>query len=268
MKLLKSAFLFFVVACIGFAAVAHAGFSVSTSAKKDVVADQGRNLAEKYQGSLVHIQGTLSATMNVPGQPVRKEDVPFVVQGTILNDSGLIVCSYNSMNTVYLNPIQAVRDQTGAPVNITRTGQITEVRIRYFDGEEVQARIVLKDPDMDLAFILPVKKVKPQVYLDTSVKGTVALFDQVIGLSNGPGSKYRPYLVINRINGVFDEPYTQYLASVSPGTPIFSVDGKVVGIGFLRTDRAGIAAGQFPPARPIIIPIDDLMGVASQIEYK
>lgn len=238
----------------------------SFSVAEDSVAKQGRELIETYQNVLVHVEGVATITATVTGQGANKQDVPFVVQGTVLTGDGLILASYNSMDGTYINSSLKMMQATGM-IEVEQSGTISNLKVRYPDGKELPAKMILKDRDMDLAFIVPVKKVSDQKHLDTSKPGKAQIFDQVISLSRGLSvDKYIPLLSTSRIMGIMERPYIQYLASVSAGTPVFSADGKIVGFGVIRTDvNSKMNGGQMVQPRVAILPVEEVMDLVKQI---
>ena len=68
------------------------------------------------------------------------------------------------------------------PVEITT--EPTDVKIRLSNGRELPAKIVLRDEDLDLAFLRPTTKPEtPLVALDLTDAAKPALLDQVLVLS-------------------------------------------------------------------------------------
>ena len=70
---------------------------------------------------------------------------------TIIDPSGLAVTALTN-----LNPTAKVRvGRGGSARTVEIESQVQEVKYRLADGSEVPARVVLKDEDLDLAFLGP-----------------------------------------------------------------------------------------------------------------
>ena len=148
----------------------------------------------------------------------------------IVDPSGLVITSLTNL---------------GPKMRLNRGGQtlevefqVQEVKYRLTDGTEVPARVVLKDDDLDVAFLAPLKP------LDKATEAKIAAIpmidavpqpeplDQTIMISRtSEDLNYIPTLNIARIVSIVSTPRTCYLSSVGGlGVPVFNHQGKMLGM--------------------------------------
>ena len=143
------------------------------------------------------------------------------------------------------------------------------------DGIEIPARVVLKDEDLDMAFIMPKDKLEKEaaeqiVSVDLS-KGAAkaARLDEVIRLSRlGKDLNRELVIELDRISAVITKPRTFYiLGAAKPGTPVFAADGELLGIiVFHKKPGSGSASrgGANVGGTPVVLPTKDVKKIADQ----
>src|SRR4029079_3865605 len=101
---------------------------------------------------------------SMSGREMNASDDSSDTVGTVIDPSGLTVLSLGAlhpgamMNKIIVDTAQGNGDRPQL------NSEPTDVKIRFPDGREVSARIVLRDEDLDLAFLMPpVKLDKPLV---------------------------------------------------------------------------------------------------------
>ena len=160
--------------------------------------------------------------------------------------------------------------------------EIKSVDILTAGGDEIPAEIVLRDKDLDLAFLRPKQKTdKPFAALDLSKSGAPAQLDPVVAISRLGRVANRAYgALLDRIEAVVEKPRTFYvpagggMSESSLGAPVFTLDGNLIGILVLRTIRASsssmmgmmgmMGGGGSDNAVMIIMPASDVLEVAAQ----
>ena len=128
------------------------------------------------------------------------------------------------------------------------------MKILLDDGTELPAEIVLRDKDLDLAFIRPkTKPASPMAAVDLSKSAPAQLLDQVITLNRLNSAAGRAYAAsVERISAVIQKPRTFYIpdstmTSTTLGSPAFALDGNVVGVFVMRAvSSKGGGAPQLP----------------------
>ncbi len=111
-----------------------------------------------------------------------------------------------------------------------------EVKLRLADGKEVPARFVLKDADLDLAFMAPDTEQGAAPTFASSVKLEDAADGQLLSsyyfVSRAPKALQRvPLIRSTEIMGIVEKPRRFYLLTDQAlGAPIFDAKGKVLGL--------------------------------------
>ena len=128
------------------------------------------------------------------------------------------------------------------------------MKILLDDGTELPAEIVLRDKDLDLAFIRPkTKPASPMAAVDLTKSAPAQLLDQVITLNRLNSAAGRAYAAsVERISAVIQKPRTFYIpdstmTSTTLGSPAFALDGNIVGVMVMRAvSSKGGGGAQLP----------------------
>ena len=111
-----------------------------------------------------------------------------------------------------------------------------EIRIEFFDGEEMDAEVVGTDPNTDIA-LLKVKADKPLAFVPFGDSDTARVGDYVMAMGNplGQGFSVSAGIVSARnraLSGTYDD-YIQTDAAINRGNsggPLFNMEGEVIGV--------------------------------------
>jgi hypothetical protein len=231
----------------------------------DELADKGRDIFKKNQHAVVTVQAVLKMTGGGRGggPSESKEDLT----GTVIDPSGLTVLALSS-----LDPVELYR-RVSDDYNKIDT-QINEVKILLDDGTEIPAEVVLRDKDLDLAFIRPkTKPSTPMMAVDLSKSSPAEMLEAVIALNRLNRAAGRAYSAsIERIDAVIQKPRTFYIpesgaSSASLGSPAFALNGNIVGIFVMRAVSGGETSGRNMRENMtvILIPAEDIMKGAKQV---
>ena len=112
------------------------------------------------------------------------------------------------------------------------------MKYRLTDGTEVPARIVLKDEDLDLAFLAPIKALDgpmqakiAAIPLDNTTAPVDVLEPTIVVDRSSAGLNYIPTLGLGRVAAVLSKPRTCYLSNGGTlGLPVFNREGKIMGV--------------------------------------
>ncbi len=248
---------------------------IGACAAADDAAEKGREIVERWQSTIVTVRLVTEHRTVIQGRQMPKRESKGEVTGTIIDPSGLVVVSYFSTDPSSLYSAMA-GDDSG---DFKTESETTDVKIRLPDGQELPAKIVLRDKDLDLAFVRPVEKpAKPLPAIDLSAKATPKLLDQIVVLNRlGRVASWATAVYLDRIHAIAEKPRTFYVPGgmgaleSELGCPAFTLDGKVVGILVLRllpSRDAGMGsmfgmsdAGMLP----VILPSDDILEIVKQV---
>jgi S1-C subfamily serine protease len=151
-------------------------------------------------------------------------------------------------------------------IKLSAKSTTKEVKILMPDGSEVEAKMVFKDADLDLAFIRPEKPADVKLTpINTKDLGTLAIQDDVIVLGRLGKDLNRESLVMtSEVLSVVSKPRTFIKISAQAlGLPVFDKEGKFAGVGINRFSAKGNSDEQ-PSASAVVLPAADLMESAAQ----
>lgn len=221
-----------------------AAISLATSLPaQDTVEQKARAILEKYTGALVVVTATAKLEATTSGEPLPSRDQQRRTLGVTIGDDGLVVVSNSAIDpSIGLEGQQAKMDENVVTIKSAKS-TFSEVEISYGDTTLLHGKVVRQDIEADVAFILPdaaeakaVSKVFEKVDMG-DFAATADSADQVVGLSRASAVYgYMPTLVMGRITGVFKGDRTFFVtdAGTAQGIPVFSLDGKVLGITVVR----------------------------------
>ena len=156
----------------------------------------------------------------------------------IIDAGGLAVTSLTNLNSPGSLPQIRISRGGGTPQPLEVECHVQEVKYRLADGTELPARVVLKDEDLDLAFLAPQKPLDEQTRSKIAALslGDAApqaeLLDATILLNRANDNlNYVPMLNLGRIVALLSKPRICYVGNTGAlGTPVFDRQGKILGI--------------------------------------
>jgi len=236
----------------------------------DDFSEKGRVVHNKYQQAVVTIQLVIKSKISMSGMTPQSNESRQEVTGTVINPAGLVVVSLSA-----IDPSQLVQNVVGGD-RIKMESELADLKILMNDGTEAPAEVVLRDKDLDLAFIRPkTKPAAPMTALDLSQSGKAEILDPVMALNRLGNAAGRAYSAsAERISAIVQRPRLFYIPDANMttsalGSPAFTMDGKVLGIFVMRALKASGAGssplGQNPNYTGIIIPAADVLKAASQV---
>ena len=223
-----------------------------------------KELLEKKSDSVTWVSVTVRIEVSSGGRSVHPSDRKLESHGTVIGKDGLIVLSLNQVD-----PTDSILARMRSPGNVNVN--YTEVLILLEDGSEVPANFLLKDEDLDLAFIRPLSTDSndsgPKEFLaveyNASETPNIDTLDEVVSLGKLGRNLYRKStLQRGWINAVIDKP-RDYLVveNVTPGTPVFDRHGKWIGVTVFRKEGGR-------PSGVITVPASDVMEIARQVRER
>lgn len=241
---------------------------------KDIITT-GQQLVKQYSNAVVNITATVKITISGGGRSAPPREQKQEVLATIIDPSGLAITSLMTLDPG--SAVQNVRvpGQGGETINVSVKSDVSDVRYRLPDGTEVPGRIVLKDEDLDLAFIAPEKPLEEEnkskivaISLNEAA-ADVQLLEPVISLGRlDKDLSYEPAVNAARLSAKLRKPRTEYLAGGAIGGPSFTVDGKLLGICLVHrsggTDLDTVGGRGQRASTEVIIPAADIAEVAIQ----
>ncbi len=257
---------------------------------------EGENTLEvRFQPVLKALEGLDLSGLTVRYNPVRvgarKMQASFMgqddsremkqeVTGVVVDPSGLVVTSLAGTNIAGALASSVMDGDSSNSPKVS--SNITSVKILLTDGKELPGKVVLRDKDLDLAFIRPATKpADPLPALDLAKTSSPGILDPVVIVRRQGSVANRSLdVTLDRIHSVVEKPRTFYVPTStglipSLGSPVFSMDGSVVGLMLLRmlpksSSSAWLETGSagLPGVLPIILPASEIAAAAKQAPEK
>lgn len=247
------------------------------ASRADDFAEKGRAVFKKYQHSVVTVEIVLKSKFSMGGTGGQQNESRQDVTGTLVDPSGLTVLSLSATDPGQMmqNLMSGMSDDDS---KFKVETELSDIKILLEDGTEVPSEVVLRDKDLDLAFIRPKSKLNsPVTALDLSNSAKAELLDPLIALNRLGTVAGRAYAASEeRISAIVERPRLFYIPATSTttttlGAPAFTMDGKVVGLFVIRTQkgRGGGGMSMFNAQREnvagIIVPADDILKALKQV---
>jgi S1-C subfamily serine protease len=242
-------------------------FASSTPAAEDALITQAKKVFAEQQDSVIWISVVAKISLqaeggkeavNIPDREQKNETL-----GTFIDSTGLAVTALSSIDPSREYNGREVRTRDGV-VKIEANVVLKEVRVTMPDGTEIPADVVMRDVDLDLAFLRiksGAKEAKGVSFKSVDLKNaaTVNVSDDIITISRNDEVLNRVASVSRgQITSVTKKP-REFLRATGAnlGCPTFTPDGKLVGIAVNRTVRG-------KSSQTVIIPSADVLEIAEQ----
>lgn len=232
----------------------------------DEAAVKGRKILADHKFAVVTVQLVLKQQMSMPGRSSRDNEMKTETTGTVISPEGLTVVSLSVTDPSYIYELQGASQMRGMQI----TTEVRDLKILLDDGTELPGEVILRDKDLDLAFVRPLEKPeKDLAYVDMANSAEVEILDQVIALNRLGQVARRTYSAsVERIDAVVTKPRTFYIpgkdaTQTGLGSPAFSLDGKIVGVFLIRAVK-GTGGGMRDNIANVVLPAEDIAEAASQ----
>jgi hypothetical protein len=255
----------------------------ATAARLDAdeqrLVESGRKLLKTSENALVGVTAIAKLQIKGASGAGGERELKIDCTSLVIDASGLSVTSLTNLNPQNALPRMRAQGRGGETSDISFECELRGIKMRLPDGTEVPARIVLKDDDLDLAFLATseplsdANKKKIAVVSLEAPKAAEAL-DSIIQLGRtGKEFNYVPAVQLAHIAAVLKKPRTYYLgASAGLGSPVFNEQGKLIGMvaRFVSAEKEagdGLSSalrGQAGGATRVILPSADIAKLVDQ----
>ena len=236
------------------------------SAASGPLKEKANALLTQYKDSTLFVSAVVSIEVTAGDMPTQKEEKKMEVIGTVINKDGLIVAPLSTLDAAATMDGRTVNTPKG-PLKLSAKSEIKEVKIIMPDGSEADAKVVLKDVDLDLVFIKPDKKADNFTPINTADSAPIALLDDVIVLGRlGKDLNREAMIITGEVISVVKKPRVfGKITAPATGMPVFNDQGKFIGIGINRLSSKGATDGNVAGSA-VLLPAADLLESASQVK--
>lgn len=223
-----------------------------------------RTHVDKHSQAIISIEIVSDFKFSYGGQ-ANEAERKYDGLATIISPEGLAVASLSR-----IDPSAAYSRMSGEDGE-SFSARLKSVKYILSDNTEIDATVVLRDPDLDLAFLKPLTTPTTALpAVDMTDAATGQLLDEAFVVARtGRISRRSVVGMTGEIQGVVKLPRLYYipsseLVSAQTGTPVFNSDGKVLGLTAVYTAPGMAQERGEESAIAIIIPADQVMEVAAQ----
>lgn len=205
----------------------------------DEAADKGRAIFESQKAAVVTVEVVIKEKMSMAGDSSNEQESKITATGTIISPEGLTVLSLTATEPSALWS----KMMPSGMEDMQMSSEVTDVKLIVEPGKELSSVVLLRDRDLDLAYVRP--KTKPEAplpFVDLALASQPQVLDEVVIIDRAGKVANREHFVgLSRVASVVSKPRLFYLCGASAGgfsmglgAPAFSLDGKVVGVFVLR----------------------------------
>lgn len=234
--------------------------NLTAPAHADELADKGRAIFTKNQHAVVTVSIVLKVTYASSGPSSAPQEAKQEATGTVIDPSGLTVLALSACDPADMYQRMDPRYKIET--------EVSDLKIMLADGTEIPAEIVLRDKDLDLAYLRPkTKPASPMTAVDFTKAAPAQVLDEVVALNRLGTAASRAYSAsVERVAAVVQKPRTFYIpdstmSATTMGSPAFLMNGDVVGLFVMR---AVSSTGGRANLTAIILPADDVLKGAKQ----
>jgi Trypsin-like peptidase domain len=227
----------------------------------------GRLVARRYADAIVGVRGSVFMSFTIGLQTLPQTERKFDIGGTMIRASGLTLTSLSALDPRAIFEAMRAQMKTSAdPIELGKT-EYRNLRLRLADGTETPAKIVWKEPELDLVLLVPASTAassRPFNFVDLNQAALAAsLLGDYYQLTRTAEEFQRVLMVRpSTVIAVVERPRRLLLTSTDiypdgVGCPVFDREGRVLGI-CLRNMEKGV------PKDAVLVPASDLANVISQ----
>jgi len=239
------------------------------AAEPPASADPGaaaRRISDKWGDAVVTVRMLVKMRMVMEGREVEEEERTSQLNATVVAPSGLAVCSLSEAD-----PSHALDSVMDPDFDYRFETEVVDVKMVLAAGQELPASVVLRDKDLDLAFVRPIEPpAEPPPAVDLGETASPQLLDQLVILGRlGEVANRVQAVSLDRVQAIVTKPRTVYVTGVNAwvaglGCPAFTLDGKLVGILVLRLVPSASMTGDDDTSLPVLLPAADIRKAAQQ----
>jgi hypothetical protein len=245
---------------------ALAALTLPLAAASGSLKEKANALSAAHKDSTLFISAVVNIELTAGSNPTQKEEKKVEIIGTVLSKDGLIVAPLSTLDLANAMDGRTVNTPNGA-VTISAKSDIKEVKIIMPDGTETDAKVVLKDADLDLIFLKPDKKADNFTPIDAKNSAPIGMLDDVIVLGRmGKDLNREPMAVTSEVISVIKKPRMfGKITTPATGMPVFNGEGKFLGIGINRLSSKSSGEANLTGSS-VLLPAADIVESASQVK--
>lgn len=239
--------------------------------------NQARAVMDSYQKAVITVQLVIKQQYSMGGMGSQTEETKNEATGFVIDPSGLTVMSLNETDPSSMIE-NLMSNEEAQEAGFKTQSSLSDVKVLLDDGTEIPAKVVLRDKDLDLAYVRPVTAPpSPLTAVDLKNAGEPAIADPIVALNRLGKVAGRTIAVsLERIEAIIRKPRTLFVPGNDPthsalGSPVFTMDGKIIGMIALRSIKTeggsgfgGMLGGMGESMLGVVIPAGAILEGAAQ----
>ena len=224
----------------------------ATMAATPAEAAAGRDLVKRYADAIVSIE--LVVVVKTGGERgSQSREVKREANGTVIASNGLTV---TSLALIDPRAGGALGGRGGGGGDAPET-EFKEVKLRLADNSEIPARVVLKDSDLDMAFIAPESEAaaggRKFSYVNLADAAEPTVLGTYFEVTRVPKTLQRvPIVQMSTVVGIIEKPRRYILVTEQTvGCPVFDPQGRVLGLSLVYSSGGRQISAVILPAADV-----------------
>lgn len=227
----------------------------------------------EHSGSVLTIRLVIKEQYDGGGMDSQEYEQVSEITGTVIQPDGLMVTALSATDPAHL--YEGIMDAMPEEAGFKFETSLSKVVILTNEGKEIPAKVVLRDKDLDLAFIRPADKPStPWSHVALAGDASAEQFDAlVLAYRLGVSASRACTASFPRVASVLQKPRKLYFLGAWDGTelggPAFTTSGQCLGIAVMRFVKSGSPSvmsmlGGDPTMAPVIVPGAAVLESAAQ----
>lgn len=239
---------------------------------QDNFRERGRQTHDQMNAAVVTVKAVFTMSYAFGGQSANDQEQRNECLGTVISADGLTLVSLTEVD-----PGATMMKRGGRFMgpNDRFESKIKDLKLITADNTEIPAAVVLRDTDLDIAFIRPLEKpAAAMTFVDVSKGATPKLLENCVVVGRmGEIARRSSCAMTGEIQAIITKPRTFYIpeAEISTAglaTPVFNGEGAPIGFVMLRHNPSADPSSNDPAAVPVVMPCADIAEVAKQAPEK
>lgn len=244
-----------------------AAMTILAAAVSAGVPETARKVIAEKGDAVITLEVVLNVKYSYGGNQQEQENKDETF-GLVIAEDGLVVTSLSAVD-----PGATYERMMGQRTEeMSYTSTLKSIKYIMPDNEEIEATVVLRDRDLDLAFLRPrQKQEQPFTAVNLAEHADAEIMAPIFGVARmGKTAKRTVIGMTGEVQGMVEKPRKFYLpnsaiVSAGAGVPVFTAEGKLLGVVLLHVlPGAAQDDTNSNPVIPVVIPAVDIQEVAAQ----
>lgn len=140
-----------------FCSLLLAAVSFNQVSQADSFSERGREIIQKNRNAILVVRMIIKGGMSFQGMGSHQEESKTEATGVVIDPNGLTVVPLSETDPYGQIGSLLSSSKYGKKMDIQFKSELTDVKMILDDGKEISGKVVLRDRDLDLAFVRPLE---------------------------------------------------------------------------------------------------------------